>query len=53
MILSEQIGFLPAAKRQGQVELWVEKKKEKKETYGFLVIETSAYCVFWYVSTLF
>ena len=43
------MAFLPAAKRQGQVELWV----EKKETYGFLVIETSAYCVFWYVSTLF
>ena len=28
-------------------------RKEKKETYGFLVIETSVYCVFWYVSILF
>ena len=41
--------FLPAAKRQGHAELWV----EKKVSYGFLVIETSVYCVFWYVSILF
>ena len=29
------------------------KKIKKKESYGFLVIETSVYCVFWCVSTLF
>ena len=28
--------FLPAAKRQGHAELWVEKKEE---SYGFLAIE--------------
>ena len=46
---SHTVSFLPSAKRQGQAELWV----EKKESYGFLIIETSVNCVFWYVSILF
>ena len=38
------VSFLPAAKRQVKGKC---RSKKKKETYGFLVIVTFVYCVFW------
>ena len=40
--------FLPAAKRQGHAELWVEKKRIG--TYGFWDFETSVFSVIRYYS---
>ena len=39
MISSHFVGFLPAAKRHGHAELWL----EKKETYGFWFIAASLF----------
>ena len=41
--VSQGQAFLPAAKRQVKGKC----RSKKKETYGFLVIVTFVYCVFW------